>query len=97
MVHREHLVDTSKSVGVGQVRGAQEELHNIMDLGLRVHDQVLETDEEDGNITAPGIFHQGHHPIVDVCDTILDPPVEILGILCLVIKGALHCMIVHGN
>ncbi len=68
-----------------------------MELGLGFHDQVLKSDKDDRHITVLGILHHLHHPVVDVGNAVLDPPVKVLGVLSLIIEWRFNGMIVHGD
>jgi hypothetical protein len=45
LTHGEDLLDASLSIGTGEVSLAQKEAHHVVELRLRVHDQVLKSNE----------------------------------------------------
>ena len=42
-----------------------------------------------------GVFHHLRHPVVNMLVAVFDPPVEVLGILLLVVEGCLRCVVIH--
>ena len=95
LAHSQDFLDTALTVGAGKVAFTQKELHHVLDLGLGVHDKILETDEENRDVTELGILHKLLHPAIDMSATVLDPPVKVLRVKFLVVEGTLDSVVVH--
>lgn len=97
LAHGEDFLDTALRVRPRQVALSQHEAHHVVELGLRVHYQVLKPDKQRGHTAELGIVHHGLHPAVYVRAAVLDPPVEVVGVQLLVVERALYSVVVHGN